>query len=183
VYCDARKTGILRCLSDDELHDLLTDDPLEADVHVVPLHMITSDNFKGYLSRWKGQWTKAVGFRPTGWTYASQAGADILPSIPRVISREQARTFTHANLRPMRNSTPSLMLYGVPYSEHSSFFELTCFALSLDWSRMIATVNVGNAKSRGKMERWFEKWQAERMKRLKPGGEHDVVDYRGLDHW
>lgn len=37
---------------------------------------------------------------------------------------------------------------GVPYSEHSSFFELTCFALSLPGAdlKMIATVNVGNEK-------------------------------------
>ena len=35
---------------------------------------------------------------------------------------------------------------GVPYSEHSSFFELTCFALSMPGPdvKMIATVNVGN---------------------------------------
>ena len=37
---------------------------------------------------------------------------------------------------------------GVPYSEHSSFFELTCFALSVPGLelKMIATVNVGNEK-------------------------------------
>jgi len=75
------------------------------------------------------------------------------------------------------------MLYGVPYSEHSSFYELTCFALSLDWGKMIATVNVGNPKSRGKMERWFEKWQAERTKKAKAGERQEVVPYRGPDHW
>lgn len=75
------------------------------------------------------------------------------------------------------------MLYGVPYSEHSSFFELTCFALSLDWGKMIATVNVGSAKSRGKMDQWFEKWRAERMKRLRPGRGLDIVQYRQADHW
>ena len=64
----------------------------------------------------------------------------------------------------MRNSTPRLMLYGVPYSEHSSFLELTCFALSFDWGKMIATVNVGSANSRGKMQKWFEKWEAERKR-------------------
>jgi DNA cross-link repair 1A protein len=36
----------------------------------------------------------------------------------------------------------------VPYSEHSSFFELSCFALSMPGPdlKMIATVNVGNEK-------------------------------------
>lgn len=162
---------------------MLTNDPLEAGVHVVPLHTITSDNFKDYLSKWEGRWTKAVGFRPTGWTYTPQAGANVFPSVAHIISREQGRTFTHANLRQMRNSTPSLMLYGVPYSEHSSFFELTCFALSLHWEKMVATVNIGSAKSRGKMEQWFEKWQTERTRRLKSSGEQDVVQYRCLDHW
>lgn len=43
---------------------------------------------------------------------------------------------------------PSTQSLGVPYSEHSSFFELTCFALSCPGPdvRMIATVNVGNEK-------------------------------------
>ncbi|KAF8587931.1 DRMBL-domain-containing protein [Ramaria rubella] len=183
VYCDLRKTAVLKCLSDTELHDMLTNDPFDAGVHIVPLHMINSDKFQDYLSKWNGRWTKAVGFRPTGWTYTSPAGTDTLPSIPHIISRDQARTFTHANLRPMRNSTPTLMLYGVPYSEHSSFFELTCFALSFNWGKMIATVNVGNATSRGKMEKWFEKWQTERIKRAKPGGEQEIVQYRRADYW
>lgn len=57
----------------------------------------------------------------------------------------------------MRGSSLKYMLYGVPYSEHSSFFELTCFALSLNGEgcKMIATVNVGNEKSRGKMKKWY----------------------------
>ena len=162
---------------------MLTSDPFEAGVHIVPLHMINSDKFEDYLSKWKGRWTKAVGFRPTGWTYTAPSGTDTLPSIPYIISRDQARTFTHAHLKPMRNSTPRLMLYGVPYSEHSSFFELTCFALSLDWGRMVATVNVGSSKSRAKMTRWFEKWQAERTKQEKTGGECGVVKYRQPEYW
>jgi len=82
----------------------------------------------------------------------------------------------------MRNSTAKYRLYGVPYSEHSSFFELTCFALSLDVVKIIATVNVGSAKSRGLMTRWFEKWEAERKKRWKEGKER-IVPYRDLDYW
>jgi DNA cross-link repair 1A protein len=72
-----------------------------------------------------------------------------------------------------------LQLFGVPYSEHSSFFELTCFTLSLDWGKIIATVNVGSETSRAKMARWVERWEAERNKR----GKDAVVHYRNIDYW
>lgn len=78
------------------------------------------------------------------------------------------------------------MLYGVPYSEHSSFFELTCFALSCDWVKMIATVNVHSQKSRAKMARWVEKWEVERRKRRAEGTDiatEGVVAYRRIDYW
>ncbi|OBZ73843.1 DNA cross-link repair protein pso2/snm1 [Grifola frondosa] len=162
-----------------ELHALLTNDPLEAGVHLVPLAVIASDRLKTYMERWKGQFSKAVGFRPTGWTYTQPAGSETLPSVSSIISRSQNRTFTHAQLKPMKNSTPALQVYGVPYSEHSSFFELTCFALSLDWVKMIATVNVGSETSRGKMAKWVEKWEAERRKKDRV----EIVGYRAQDYW
>ncbi|KAH9851916.1 DRMBL-domain-containing protein [Lenzites betulinus] len=179
VYCDSRKAAILRCEEDPELDALLTTDAMSAGVHLVPLGVIASDRLKQYAERWKDRYTKVIGFRPTGWTYTQPKGSDSLPSIPSVISRSQSRTFTHANLQPMRNSTAALQVYGVPYSEHSSFFELTCFALSLDWGRMIATVNVGSEASRGKMAKWVERWEAERKKRGGP----KLVEYRAEDYW
>ncbi|THH11324.1 hypothetical protein EW145_g729 [Phellinidium pouzarii] len=75
VYCDARKAAILRCQDDPELHALMTSNPLEAGVHVVPLGMVASDRFKDYMARWKDRWTRAVAFRPTGWTYTPPAGS------------------------------------------------------------------------------------------------------------
>jgi DNA repair metallo-beta-lactamase len=30
--------------------------------------LVTSKRLKEYIKRWKGQWTKAIAFRPTGWT-------------------------------------------------------------------------------------------------------------------
>jgi len=72
-----------------------------------------------------------------------------------------------------------LQLFPVPYSEHSSFFELTCFAMSFNWAKIIATVNVGSEKSRGKMDIWIGKWQAERKKR----GEDTIVPHRHPEYW
>ncbi|KAL6309318.1 DRMBL-domain-containing protein [Sparassis latifolia] len=179
VYCDTRKTAILRCQPDPELHSMLTTDPIKAGIHLVPLAVIASDRLKTYVERWKGHFSKAVGFRPTGWTYTPPSGAEPMPTISSVISRSQSRTFTHAHLIPTKNSTATLQVYGVPYSEHSSFFELTCFALSLDWVKMIATVNVGSENSRRKMAKWIERWEAERKKK----GTVEIVSHRAEDYW
>ncbi|KAI5895277.1 DRMBL-domain-containing protein [Schizophyllum commune H4-8] len=179
IYCDNRKAAILRCEQDKELDALLTSNPREAAVHLVPLGVITSDKLKPYYERYKDTFSRAVGFRPTGWTFTQPAGTDLSPPIPTIIARGQSRTYAYTDLRPTRNSTPLLQLYGVPYSEHSSFFELTCFALSFDWVRMIATVNVGSEHSRGKMAKWVQRWEAERKKR----GKVEVVGARREDYW
>jgi len=68
VYCDARKSAILRCQSDPELHAMLTKDPLDANVHLVPLGVVTSDKLKPYVDKFNGHFSRAIGFRPTGWT-------------------------------------------------------------------------------------------------------------------
>ena len=121
--------------------------------------------------------------RPTGWTYTPPAGADTA-NLQNIIQRDQKRTYNWTNLKPMRNSTPTVMLIGVPYSEHSSFFELTCFALSVSYVRMIATVNVGSAKSRGKMNAWFEKWENEKKRREREmGGGKGALVPRHAEYW
>jgi len=156
--------------------------PYEAQVHLVPLGALNTDKIGDYLAQFRGAYTRVVGFRPTGWTYSPPAGTDTLPALAPLITRMQSRTFLPSSLAPMRNSTSKHMLYGVPYSEHSSFLELTCFALSTRWERIIATVNVGTELGRGKMTRWFEKWQSE-IKRRKDGGEYGVVGYRSNEYW
>lgn len=50
-------------------------------------------------------------------------------------------------------------------TEHSSFFELTCFALSLDYVKMIPTVNVHTETSRNKMKMWMTRWMDEKKRR------------------
>lgn len=179
IYCDARKTAILRCQADQELDALLTSDPMEGFVHLVPLSTITTDHLKIYLDRFGGHYDRLIGFRPTGWTYTPAAGSNQVPTIPSILSSHSTQTFTFADLEVSRQSTPTLQLYPVPYSEHSSFYELTCFAMSFNWVKMIATVNVGNEVSRAKMSKWVAKWQAERKKR----GQDTIVPHRHPNYW
>lgn len=134
IYCETRKRKILECQEDESLMKLLDDDPNSCNVHVVPLQTITSDRLLEYLEQWKGRWDKVLGFRPTGWTsvfngewyfglllmdcrYTPPAGTDT-GNLQNIINRDQKRVYDWASLRPMRNSSPSVMLYGVPYSEH-----------------------------------------------------------------
>ncbi|KAJ3757550.1 DNA repair metallo-beta-lactamase-domain-containing protein [Lentinula raphanica] len=198
IYCDARKAAILRCEDDPELHALLTKDPFEAQVHIVPLGHVNLDKLREYSERYKTRFGKIVGFRPTGWTYVQPAGTDQTPSIPTIIARAQKNTFTYADLRPGRGSSSfssssssssssqiPIQIYPVPYSEHSSFFELTCFAMSFEWGKMIATVNVGSERERGKMGRWVERWERERRRVEREGNEGRgyVVPSRKEDYW
>ncbi|KAF9509633.1 hypothetical protein BS47DRAFT_1373465 [Hydnum rufescens UP504] len=174
VYSDARKRALLLCQDDPELHALLTSDPLEGCVHLVPLQHVNSDKIGDYLAQFKGAYTRVLGFRPTGWTPDARHHP--------LIARMQAQTFLSSSLTPMRNSNHKQMLYGVPYSEHSSFFELTCFALSVDWGKIIATVNVGSQVGRSKMSRWFERWELERRRR-KEKGDSLIVPSRSDEYW
>jgi len=65
---------------------------------------------------------------------------------------------------PQRGSTRESTCFGVPYSEHSSFRELTMFCCALRIGRVVPTVNVGSRKARDRMKGWIEKWEAERRK-------------------
>jgi len=84
-----------------------------------------------------------------------------------------------ADLVPQRGSTKEASCFGVPYSEHSSFRELTMFVCALRIEKVVPTVNVGSAATRAKMKTWIEKWMAERRKReggvLRIGNGEDEV--------
>lgn len=80
-----------------------------------------------------------------------------------------------SELTPQRGSTREASCFGVPYSEHSSFRELTMFVCALRIEKVVPTVNVGSAPGRAKMKSWIERWLAERRKvgvvRVGEGGE------------
>lgn len=110
--------------------------------------------------------------------FSPPSGTGLVTDIPSMLTKAQQRQFTWQDLRQMKGSDANLQVYAVPYSEHSSFFELTCFALSIKWEKMIATVNIGSEASRAKMNHWFERWRKEKAKRKEL-----IVQYRDTDYW
>ncbi|RMZ89625.1 hypothetical protein DV736_g3161, partial [Chaetothyriales sp. CBS 134916] len=172
IYAPPGKMRMCRALEDDELNSLLTPHPLEAQVHMQTLMEIGAETLHDYLSTLKPAFSRVVGFRPTGWNYRppptnGSSGRLDNPSIPAVLHSEGWKSrFTFKDLLAavQRGSTSEAKCFGVPYSEHSSFRELTMFVCALRINRVVPTVNVGSAASRDKMKAWIDKWDMEKRK-------------------
>ena len=166
IYAPASKQRICAALEDAELSSRLTTNPLEAQVHMQMLMEIRAETLLEYLQGFKTHFSRVVGFRPTGWNYRPPTSRFTEnPAVSTVLHSEGWKSrFTMKDLMPQRGSTRESSCFGVPYSEHSSFRELTMFCCALRIGRVIPTVNVGSAKSREKMKMWVEKWEAEKKK-------------------
>jgi DNA cross-link repair 1A protein len=105
-----------------------------------------------------------IAFRPTGWTFRASADTQ-KRSLESII---RARPADLTALKPIYD-TPLVKIYGVPYSEHSSFRELALFLASMDIHRIVPTVNVYSEKNRLKMSQLFEAWARDKIKLLSNG--------------
>ncbi|XP_069139444.1 uncharacterized protein [Argopecten irradians] len=97
--------------------------------------------------------TEILAFEPTGWTHNN-----------KITSLDQ--------LRP-KCSRNGIHIYGVPYSEHSSYLEMKRFTQYVKPDKILPTVNNGNARARSKMERLFQSWLQELKtsnRKQNPGG-------------
>ncbi|KAF7517930.1 hypothetical protein PCG10_000728 [Penicillium crustosum] len=166
IFATPPKQRICACLEDPELSAMLTSNPHEAQVHMQTLFEIRADTLADYLDGLKPHFSRVVGFRPTGWTYRPPAGRLVQnPPVSTVLHGEHWKSpFTSQDLTPQRGSTRESACFGVPYSEHSSFRELTMFCCALRIGRVIPTVNVGSQKSRDQMKVWMDRWDAEKKK-------------------
>lgn len=166
IYAPANKQRICKALEDPELNALLTTDPRGAQVHMTPLFEIRADTLDDYLRDYADTFSRAVGFRPSGWNYRPpNSRFTESPAVQTVLHSQNWRSsFSMKDLAPQRGSTSRASCFGVPYSEHSSFRELTMFCCALRIDKIIPTVNVGSAKSREKMKAWCERWAVDKRK-------------------
>ena len=166
IFAPTGKRRIVAALEDPELDALMTDDPRAAQVHMTPLFEIRADTLDDYLKDYFPHFTRAVGFRPSGWNYRPPNSRFVeSPSVQTVLNSDNWKSnYSMRELVPQRGSTSRASCFGVPYSEHSSFRELTVFCCALRIEKVIPTVNVGSAKGRERMKAWCERWAQERKK-------------------
>lgn len=179
IYAPPNKQKVVAALEDPELSCLMTSDPLEAQVHMQMLMEIRAETLADYLTGYKPHFSRIVGFRPSGWNYRPpNSRFTESPSVQTVLYSDNWKSrYSMSELTPQRGSTRESSCFGVPYSEHSSFRELTMFCCALRIDKVIPTVNVGSAKSRERMKGWCEKWAMDRKK----NGLFKVED--GQDAW
>ncbi|EPX74716.1 DNA 5' exonuclease [Schizosaccharomyces octosporus yFS286] len=162
IFVVPRKRLIIEQLGDQELLDLLTDDPTQASVHMVTMGGIQPSSLLEYLEQ-HNSFERVIGYRVTGWTFQPlEKRADLSSNLDSIISRPPK--FVSHDLRAMRGASEKVAAFVAPYSEHSSFYELTMFCLSMNILTTIPTVNMGSQRSREKMQVWLDRWAWRRKK-------------------
>ncbi|CAH1782855.1 unnamed protein product [Owenia fusiformis] len=140
VCVTREKKTILDCLDDAQLKSLITLQFSEAKVHVIPMKQLNFRGLSDHLSKFKNKFSRLVAFEPTGWTHGVKFSMD--------------------NPQPKLNRD-NIILYGLPYSEHSSYTEMKRFVTYIRPTSILPTVNNGNPAKRKSMEKMFESWLSE----------------------
>ncbi|XP_012303442.2 DNA cross-link repair 1A protein [Aotus nancymaae] len=140
VGMSQEKYRTLQCLNIPEINSLITTDMCSSLVHLLPMMQINFKGLQSHLKKYGGKYDQILAFRPTGWTHSNKftSIADVIPQTKGNIS-----------------------IYGIPYSEHSSYLEMKRFVQWLKPQKIIPTVNVGTWKSRSTMEKYFREWKLE----------------------
>ncbi|NWX32421.1 DCR1A protein, partial [Notiomystis cincta] len=93
-----------------------------------------------HLNKFSENFDQILAFKPTGWTYSDSC-----------LSLEDIKPQTRGKIT----------IYGIPYSEHSSYLEMKRFVQWLKPQKIIPTVNVGDWRDRSLMEKHFRDWMTE----------------------
>jgi len=163
LYTSSKKKKILECLNDDTISSLLTDNPDEACVHILNMSQLGIDGVNNYYNNYKDKYDSVIAFRPTGWVYKPKRGnKNKLEPDSKMILEE----LNNLKLKPTYYNR-NVSIWGIPYSEHSSFIELENFIRVLSSIAPIRniypTVNVGSFYNQSEESKkywyWFDTWR------------------------
>ena len=135
-----RALSLRLCHAWEELLHTEADAP-DVRVHVAPLGGMGQEahaQMMELLDKSEGRYKAVVSFRPTGWTYSKALAAGGAP-------------------KPWAENDGRTRLYGVPYSEHSSYTELHALVAALKPATLVPTVNAETAAARDKLAAEFAK--------------------------
>lgn len=141
ICVSKEKAAVLGCLENPVLFKSLTTDFTESCLHVVPMAKLNLRDLVEYHTQWSACYSRVLAFKPTGWTHSSS-------------------TTDLSSIQPQASAAVSI--YGIPYSEHSSYEELRGCVQGWRPLKIIPTVNNGSAHKREEMQTTFRKWLSEK---------------------
>lgn len=106
-------------------------DKADCNVWMLPLGGLNHEVLLHHLESCKGCYKSVVAFRPTGWSFT---GGQRLRGLEAI--------------KPWIENDGTTRLYGVPYSEHSSFTELKALVQDIKPKHVVPTVNVETRASK-----------------------------------
>nr|XP_025973246.1 DNA cross-link repair 1A protein isoform X1 [Dromaius novaehollandiae] len=134
------KYKTLQCLESAAVNSLISMDWHDSLLHVLPMMQINFKGLQDHLNKFSENFDQVLAFKPTGWTYSDSC-------------------LSLVDIKPQTRGR--ITIYGIPYSEHSSYLEMKRFVQWLKPQKIIPTVNAGDWRARSLMEKRFRDWMIE----------------------
>ncbi|XP_009487903.1 DNA cross-link repair 1A protein [Pelecanus crispus] len=134
------KYKTLQCFESAAVNSLISVDWDGTLLHVLPMMQINFKGLQDHLNKFSENFDQVLAFKPTGWTYSDSC-------------------LSLVDIKPQTRG--KITIYGIPYSEHSSYLEMKRFVQWLKPQKIIPTVNVGDWRARSLMEKHFRDWMIE----------------------
>ena len=141
LYAGKRKRRILQCLDlTEEEVDLITPNDKETNFHVVEMNKVRFEQMEAIAKYWRNRFDAVIGFLPTGWCVARPGGASHQGKQKQATLTANAQVSRARAQMGRRRASKSMVIYEVPYSEHSSFYEQREFVAWLQPREVIPSV-------------------------------------------
>ncbi|XP_019358396.1 PREDICTED: DNA cross-link repair 1A protein isoform X2 [Gavialis gangeticus] len=134
------KYKTLCCLESAAVNSIITMNWNDTLLHVLPMMQINFKGLQNHLDKFSENFDQILAFKPTGWTYSDSCHS-LVEIRPQIRGR--------------------IVIYGIPYSEHSSYTEMKRFVQWLKPQKIIPTVNIGDWRARNSMQKHFKDWMTE----------------------
>ncbi|XP_019341497.1 DNA cross-link repair 1A protein isoform X3 [Alligator mississippiensis] len=134
------KYKTLCCLESAAVNSIITMNWKDTLLHILPMMQINFKGLQNHLDKFSENFDQILAFKPTGWTYSDSCHS-LVEIRPQIRGR--------------------ITIYGIPYSEHSSYVEMKRFVQWLKPQKIIPTVNIGDWRARNSMQKHFKDWMTE----------------------
>ncbi|XP_025018069.1 DNA cross-link repair 1A protein-like isoform X2 [Tetranychus urticae] len=137
LWVPSSKLQVLLSMNDPVIQQHLVLDKDDAQIHVLPMTDINHEFLRGYLRGCRDRFTSILAFKPSGWQNNEDSSSAIVPAIQ-----------------------DNVYIYGIPYSEHSSYSELERFIKFFKPRMITPTVFHSDSKFRVMMLRSIAQWKS-----------------------